>query len=83
MTILGHVVYGQCMLSVFIFTPSIYFCSWVLFFSHPADYTPVCTTELGTLIKMMPEFEKRNAKLITLSCDDVESHHGWSKVCAL
>jgi len=53
--------------------------SWVLFFSHPADYTPVCTTELGTLIKMMPEFEKRNAKLITLSCDDVESHHGWSK----
>lgn len=54
---------------------------WLLFFSHPADYTPVCTTELGTLIKMIPEFEKRNAKIITLSCDDVDSHNGWSKVC--
>lgn len=53
--------------------------SWVLFFSHPADYTPVCTTELGALINMMPEFEKRNAKVITISCDDVDSHHGWSK----
>lgn len=53
---------------------------WLLFFSHPADYTPVCTTELGTLLKMIPEFEKRNAKIIAISCDDVASHHGWSKV---
>lgn len=53
--------------------------SWVLFFSHPADFTPVCTTELGMLIKMLPEFEKRNAKLITLSCDDLDSHNGWSQ----
>lgn len=52
---------------------------WLLFFSHPADYTPVCTTELGALVKLMTEFEQRNAKVITLSCDDVDSHHGWSK----
>jgi alkyl hydroperoxide reductase subunit AhpC len=51
--------------------------SWVVLFSHPADYTPVCTTELGNVAKLKGEFEKRNAKVIALSVDDVESHNGW------
>jgi 1-Cys peroxiredoxin 6 len=57
--------------------------SWGILFSHPRDYTPVCTTELGRVIKLVPEFQKRNVKMIALSCDDVTSHEGWSKdVCA-
>jgi len=50
---------------------------WVILFSHPADYTPVCTTELGRVETLSQEFEKRGVKLIALSCDDVESHNGW------
>ena len=53
--------------------------SWGVFFSHPADYTPVCTTELGAVANIVPEFQKRNTKVIGLSCDPVESHKGWIK----
>nr|AEI52300.1 peroxiredoxin 6 protein [Sepiella maindroni] len=53
--------------------------SWAILFSHPADYTPVCTTELTRVVQLIPEFKKRGVKLCALSCDDVESHHGWIK----
>lgn len=53
--------------------------SWVVFFSHPRDYTPVCTTELGTVARMKPDFDKRNVKAIGLSVDPIQDHHGWAK----
>jgi peroxiredoxin (alkyl hydroperoxide reductase subunit C) len=51
--------------------------SWVFFFSHPADYTPVCTTEMGRTSQLNPEFEARNVKPLGLSTDTVEEHMGW------
>ena len=53
--------------------------SWGILFSHPADYTPVCTTELGAAAKAAAEFAKRSVKMIGLSCDDAASHKGWIK----
>ncbi|CAE7277655.1 unnamed protein product [Symbiodinium microadriaticum] len=52
---------------------------WGVLYSHPADYTPVCTTELGRTAKLKPEFEKRNTKVLAVSVDDLESHQGWIK----
>lgn len=53
--------------------------SWVVLFSHPADYTPVCTTELGKTASLKGEFDKRGVKVIALSVDPVDKHHGWIK----
>ncbi|HEX6706601.1 MAG TPA: peroxiredoxin [Albitalea sp.] len=53
--------------------------SWAVLFSHPKDFTPVCTTELGYMAKIQPEFTKRNTKIIGLSVDPVENHDRWAK----
>lgn len=53
--------------------------SWGVLFSHPADYTPVCTTELGATARLKAEFDKRGVKVAALSVDPLESHHGWVK----
>ena len=52
---------------------------WAVLFSHPKDFTPVCTTELGYMARIKPEFDKRNCKILGISVDGVSNHQKWSK----
>ena len=52
---------------------------WAVLFSHPKDFTPVCTTELGYMARIKPEFDKRNTKILGISVDGVSNHQKWSK----
>src|SRR6201996_2104914 len=53
--------------------------SWVVLFSHPKDFTPICTTELGTMAGIKPEFDKRGVKLLALSVDPLDKHESWAQ----
>ncbi|MEO7120667.1 MAG: redoxin domain-containing protein, partial [Ginsengibacter sp.] len=53
--------------------------SWGVLFSHPADFTPVCTTELGRTAQLQKEFDKRNVKVLAVSIDPLDKHHSWTK----
>jgi alkyl hydroperoxide reductase subunit AhpC len=54
-------------------------CDWAMLFSHPKDFTPVCTTELGTLARLKPEFDRRRCRILALSVDSVEDHKRWAR----
>lgn len=69
--------YHITLLKITIFSVLLIFSSWVVLFSHPADFTPVCTTELGRIAVHAPEFNKRNTKLLAHSVDQLKSHVDW------